>query len=125
MLQVTLCFSKRYLTLDTWSSGQKTMLRIFQVITLAGYSHSCPQEGDDHFWLRMNHSPPRGTMILNRWHLGKSNYLPPQGHHLEWGAGGLQVQYTSARQLWSAGTRTTPCCAGPPSASGWTSTCAG
>jgi hypothetical protein len=29
--QVSLCFSKRYLSLDSWSSGQKTILRIFQV----------------------------------------------------------------------------------------------
>ena len=31
IVQVSLCFSKRYLSLDSWSSGQKTILRIFQV----------------------------------------------------------------------------------------------
>ena len=28
---MSLCFNMRYLALDTWSEGQKTILRIFQV----------------------------------------------------------------------------------------------
>ena len=51
--QFSVCFNMRYKTMDYWSSGQKTILRIFQ-------------ENVDHFWVRVNHSPPRGTMIVNR-----------------------------------------------------------
>ena len=67
MIQVSLCFNKRYLSLDSWSSGQKTILRIFQVKNKTFWSTcSWIQEDEEHFWLRINHSPPRGTMILNR-----------------------------------------------------------
>ena len=55
--QFTLCFSMFYTALDYWSANQKTLLRIFQV------------ENSDHFWMRVNHSPPRGTMIMNRANL--------------------------------------------------------
>ena len=50
--EFTLCFNMRYQTMDYWSPEQKTILRIFG------------NQGDD-FWLRINHSPPRGTIILN------------------------------------------------------------
>ena len=51
--EFSLCFSMKYLTLDYWSTGQKTIFRIFQ-------------GGVKHYWIRINHSPPRGTLILNR-----------------------------------------------------------
>ena len=63
-VQVSLCFNKRYLSLDHWGNVQKTILRIFQT-------------GEEHFWLRVNHSPPRGTIILNRgplWSGGLGDY---------------------------------------------------
>ena len=31
--QMTLCFNMRYTALDSWSDGQKTILRLFQVVT--------------------------------------------------------------------------------------------
>ena len=55
--QFTLCFSMFYTALDYWSANQKTLLRIYQV------------ENSEHFWMRVNHSPPRGTMIMNRANL--------------------------------------------------------
>ena len=55
--QFTLCFNMFYTALDYWSANQKTLLRIYQV------------ENKDHFWMRVNHSPPRGTMIMNRANL--------------------------------------------------------
>ena len=54
--QVSVCFNMRYLTMDYWSSGQKTILRIFQA-------------KEKPFWLRITHAPPRGTMILNSGNL--------------------------------------------------------
>ena len=48
--EFSVCFNMKYETLDYWSTGQKTILRIFQ-------------EGSETFWLRVNNSPPRGTMI--------------------------------------------------------------
>ena len=50
----TLCFNIFYNTLDYWSANQKTLLRIYS------------SDDDDHYWMRVNHSPPRGTMIMNR-----------------------------------------------------------
>ena len=50
--QFSVCFNMQYLTMDYWSAEQKTILRIFQSNVTS-------------FWLRINHSPPRGTMILN------------------------------------------------------------
>ena len=51
-LQFSLCFNMRYLTMDYWSAEQKTILRTFQ-------------ENVENFWIRVNHSPPRGTLTLN------------------------------------------------------------
>ena len=62
--QFSLCFSIKYHTLDYWSTGQKTILRIFK-------------ENMERFWLRVNNSPPRGTMILNSgtlWSGGLGSY---------------------------------------------------
>ena len=62
--QFSICFNMRYQTMDYWSSGQKTILRIFQ-------------ENVEIFWIRVNHSPPRGTMIINSgtlWSGGLGNY---------------------------------------------------
>ena len=50
--QFSLCFNMRYLTMDYWSAEQKTILRIF------------PEDVEE-FWIRVNHSPPRGTLIIN------------------------------------------------------------
>ena len=55
--QFTLCFNMFYSALDYWSANQKTLLRIYQA------------ENKDHFWMRVNHAPPRGTMIMNRANL--------------------------------------------------------
>ena len=63
--QFTLCFNMFYTALDYWSANQKTIIRIYQV------------ENKDHFWVRINHSPPRGTMIMNRgtlWSGGLGNF---------------------------------------------------
>ena len=49
----SVCFNMKYKTMDYWSAAQKTILRIFQ-------------EEVEHFWIRVNHSPPRGTMTINR-----------------------------------------------------------
>ena len=62
--QFSVCFNMKYQTMDYWSSGQKTILRIFQ-------------ENMEHFWIRVNNSPPRGTMILNSgtlWSGGLGSY---------------------------------------------------
>ena len=62
--QFSVCFNMKYLTLDYWSGSQKTILRLFN-------------ESLGHYWLRVNHSPPRGTMILNRkqlWSGGLGEY---------------------------------------------------
>jgi hypothetical protein len=62
--QFSVCFNMKYKTMDYWSAAQKTILRIFQ-------------ESVDHFWVRVNHSPPRGTMIVNRgtlWSGGLGSY---------------------------------------------------
>ena len=53
----SLCFSMFYTALDYRSANQKTLLRIYQA------------ENKDHFWMRVNHAPPRGTMIMNRANL--------------------------------------------------------
>jgi hypothetical protein len=62
--QFSVCFNINYQTMDYWSSGQKTILRIFQ-------------ENVENFWIRVNNSPPRGTMILNSgtlWSGGLGSY---------------------------------------------------
>ena len=62
--QFSICFNMKYQTMDYWSSGQKTILRIFQ-------------ENFEDFWIRVNHSPPRGTMIINSgtlWSGGLGSY---------------------------------------------------
>ena len=62
--QFSVCFNMKYKTMDYWSVAQKTILRIFQ-------------ESVDHFWVRVNHFPPRGTMIVNRgtlWSGGLGSY---------------------------------------------------
>ena len=39
----------------------------FQVKIVFFYHNAAEtQEDEEYFWLRINHSPPRGTMILNR-----------------------------------------------------------
>ena len=55
--QFTVCFNMFYTALDYWSANQKTLLRIYQA------------ENTEHFWMRVNHAPPRGTMIMNRANL--------------------------------------------------------
>ena len=52
--QFPLCFNMFYKSLDYWSANQKTLMRIYS------------SANKDHFWMRVNHSPPRGTMIMNR-----------------------------------------------------------
>ena len=62
--EFSVCFNMKYQTMDYWSTGQKTILRIFQ-------------ENMENFWLRVNNSPPRGTMILNSgtlWSGGLGSY---------------------------------------------------
>ena len=62
--EFSVCFNMKYETMDYWSTGQKTILRIFQ-------------DSMETFWLRVNNSPPRGTMILNSgtlWSGGLGSY---------------------------------------------------
>ena len=62
--EFSVCFNMKYETMDYWSTGQKTILRIFK-------------DGMKTFWLRVNNSPPRGTMILNSgtlWSGGLGSY---------------------------------------------------
>ena len=69
--KLTLCFSMFYLAMDYWNRNQKTILKIYG-------------ENDDPssttFFLRINNSPPRGTMILHsgsgveKWSGGLGDY---------------------------------------------------
>ena len=66
--QMSFCFNMFYLTMDHWSANQKTILNIFR---------DNDEATSNELFLRINNSPPRGTMIVNSggiWSGGLGDY---------------------------------------------------